>query len=200
MEVLDRFASRVWFIDLAPLTDPELVPDNVAMALGVHEEIGRPTLESLIFFLRSRKTLLVLDNCEHLLQACRGLVDALLRACPSLKMMVSSREALGVVGEAVYRVPSLSYPEAYQTTPLEDLMGYTAVRLLVERVRLLLPDYQVSGKNGAALVRICRRLDGIPLALELAAARLNVLTADQVAERLEHAFHFLTGGKRAALR
>jgi non-specific serine/threonine protein kinase len=156
--------------------------------------------DRLVLFLRSREALLVLDNCEHLREACGELADRLLRACPHLKVLVSSRIPLGIEGEAVFRVPSLSYPERRPAVEVEDLLGYSAVRLLVERVRLSLPDYQVSGKNGAALVRICRRLDGIPLALELAAARLNVLTADQVAERLEHAFHFLTGGKRAALR
>jgi predicted ATPase/DNA-binding SARP family transcriptional activator len=198
-EVLDRFTDGVWFVELAPLSDPEQVPSTVARALGAREDASRPVIDVLTFFIRRRELFMVLDNCEHLLSACGNLADALLRLCPSLKMMVSSREPLGVAGEAIYRVPSLSYPEAPQAAAVEGLMGYSAVSLLVERVRLQLPDYQMTGHNAAALVRICQQLNGIPLALELAAARFGVLTAEQVADRLEDAFRLLTGGTRTAL-
>ncbi len=199
MEVLERFADGAWLIDLAPLTNPHLVPQTTAVALGISEEAGHSILDSIAFFLRSRETLLILDNCEHLLKACGELTDALLRVCPHLKILVSSRVLLGVEGEAVFRVPSLSYPEASQAVTLEYLPEYSAVRLLVDRARLSLPDYQITIQNAAALVRICQQLDGIPLALEMAAARLNVLTAEQLAARLDDAFRLLTGGSRRAL-
>jgi predicted ATPase/DNA-binding SARP family transcriptional activator len=198
-ELLERFTDGVWFVELAPLSDPEQVPSTVARALGAREDATRPMMDGLTFFIQRRKLFLVLDNCEHLLQACGNLADSLLRLCPALKMIVSSREPLGVAGEAIYRVPSLSYPETPKAVAAEELMGYSAVGLLVDRVQLLLPDYQVTGHNAAALARICQQLNGIPLALELAAARFGVLTAEQVADRLEDAFRILTSSGRTAL-
>ena len=198
-ELLERFTDGVWFVELAPISDPEQVPSAIARALGVREDARRPVMDVFDLFHYNAEIFLVLDNCEHLLPACAGLVEALLRLCPSLKMMVSSREPLGVAGEALYRVPSLSYPDAHQAAVAESLMDYSAVSLLVDRVRLLLPDYQVTGHNAAALARICQQLNGIPLALELAAARFGVLAAEQVADRLEDAFRLLTGGRRTAL-
>lgn len=198
-ELLDSFTDGVWFVDLAPLSQPDQMSPTVARTLGMREDTGRPVMDRLTFFLQRRQTLLILDNCEHLLQACASLADTLLRACPSLKMMASSLEPLGVAGEAIYRVPSLSYPEAPRATAVEIMLGYSAVRLLVDRVQLHLPDYQVTVKNAASLARICQQLNGMPLALELAAARLGVLTAEQVADRLEDAFRLLTAGTRTAL-
>ena len=198
-QVVGRFADGVWFVELAPLSSPEQVPSTVARALGVREDASHPVMDMLIFILQRRHILLVLDNCEHLLQACGNLAEALLRLCTSLTMMVTSRELLGVADEAIYRVPSLSYPETPQAAAVEGLMGYSAVGLLVDRVQLLLPGYQVTGQNAVALARICQQLNGIPLALELAAARFGVLTAEQVADRLEDAFRLLTGGRRTAL-
>jgi len=197
-ELLERFTDGIWFVELAPISDPEQVPSAVARTLGVREAASRPVVDGLTFFIQRRKLFLVLDNCEHLLQACAGLAETLLRACPTLKMMASSREPLGVAGEALYRVPSLPYPEAPQAA-VEGLLGYSAVSLLIDRVRLLLPDYQVTEKNAVALARICQQLNGIPLALELAAARFGVLTAEQVAERLEDAFRLLTSGTHTVL-
>jgi predicted ATPase len=135
------------------------------------------------YFRSSREVLLVMDNCEHLLVAAARLTDTLLLACPKLKILASSLIPLGITGEVIYRVPSLAYPESPQYLTVENQLEYAAVRLLVERARLSLPEYQVTAQNSSALVRICQRLDGIPLALELAAARLNVLTAEQVADR-----------------
>jgi predicted ATPase/DNA-binding SARP family transcriptional activator len=197
-ELLERFTDGIWFVELAPISDPEQVPSAVARALGVREDSSRTMIEVLSSYIRRRDLFLMLDNCEHLLQACAGLAEALLRACTTLKMMASSREPLGVAGEALYRVPSLPYPEAPQAA-VEGLLGYSAVSLLIDRVRLLLPDYQVTKKNAPALVRICQQLNGIPLALELVAARFGVLTAEQVADRLEDAFRLLTSGTRTTL-
>jgi len=143
--------------------------------------------------------LLVLDNCEHLLEACAQLAEALLQASPRLKILASSREPLNIAGEAVYGVRSLPFPDPAHPPPLEALSTYTAIRLFVDRARLVLPDYQISERNAAALARICQRLDGIPLAIELAAARVNVLSAERLAERLEDSFRVLTGGARTAL-
>jgi predicted ATPase len=134
-----------------------------------------------------------------LLQACAALADSLLRACPRLKILASSREPLGIDGEAVLAVPSLPFPAAGQMPPIEELAAYPAVRLFIDRARLVLPNYQLAPDNAAAIARICQRLDGIPLALEMAAARMNLLGADQLADRLDDAFRLLTGGSRAAL-
>ena len=198
-EVRVDFADGVWLVELAALTDPALVPQHIAAALGIRENPGRSVLESLLSFLRERQLLLVLDNCEHLLEACAQLTEALLRACPGLKVLASSREPLSIAGEAVYGVRSLPFPNPDRLPPIESLMEYTAVSLFVDRARLVLPDYQATEHNAAALARICQRLDGIPLAIELAAARINVLNAANLAERLDDAFRVLTGGSRTAL-
>jgi predicted ATPase/DNA-binding SARP family transcriptional activator len=197
-EILERFTDGVWFIDLAPVLNPDLLPQAVATVLRILPET-ESLMESLISSLHSRRVLLVLDNCEHLLDACAKLSQTLLQTCAQIKILVTSRVSLGVVAEATLRVPSLTYPEPSQAGTIEDVLGYSAVNLVVERVRYSLPDYQITSKNAIPLARICQRLDGIPLALELAAARLNVLTAEQVVERLENAFQLLTGGARTAL-
>ncbi|MCC7360472.1 MAG: hypothetical protein IT317_13400 [Anaerolineales bacterium] len=197
--VLNDFADGVWLVELAPLTNPALVPGHVAAVLGVRETPGRPIRDSLLTFLRDRQALLVLDNCEHLLAACAQLVEALLRACPNLKVLASSREPLAILGEAVYGVRSLPFPDVDHLPPLEALVNYTAVRLFVDRARLVEPNYQANAQNAAALARICQRLDGIPLAIEMAAARVNVLSTTSLAERLEDTFRVLTGGSRTAL-
>ena len=198
-QVLSEFADGVWLVELAPLTDPALVPGHVAAVLGVRETPGRPIRDSLLTYLRDRQVLLVLDNCEHLLGACAQLAEALLRTCPQLKVLASSREPLAITGEAVYGVRSLPFPDVDHLPPLEELVNYTAVRLFVDRARLVEPNYQANAANAAALARICQRLDGIPLAIEMAAARVNVLSTTSLAERLEDTFRVLTGGSRTAL-
>jgi predicted ATPase/DNA-binding SARP family transcriptional activator len=197
-EILEHFPDGVWFIDLAPVTNPNLIPPTVATVLRILAE-AEHLKEALISSLCSRHVLLVLDNCEHLLEACANLSETLLRTCANIKILVTSRVPFGVAGEAIFRVPSLAYPEPSQAGTAEELLGYSAVSLLVERVRFSLPDYRVTPQNATALARICQRLDGIPLALELAAARLSVLTAEQVVERLENTFQLLAGGARTAL-
>ena len=188
----------VWFVALAPLTDPALVTQQVATDLGLPISSERSTLETLTFALRDRQILLVLDNCEHVLAACARLADALLRACPRLRLLVTSREPLGIEGEAVFPVPPLPFPDPDHLPALETFSRYSALSLFVDRARLVRPDFQIDAHNAGAIARICWRLDGIPLALELAAARLRLLDADTLAGRLDDAFGLLTGGSRAA--
>lgn len=196
---LGACAEGVWFTDLAPLSDPALVAPTVAAALGVRDQAGRPVQESLTAFLRERQVLLVLDNCEHLLVACAGLAEALLRLCPHVRILATSREALAIAGEAVYRVPSLPFPDPDHLPALESLSDYDTINLFVDRARALVPGYQAAAHNAVALARICERLDGIPLAIEMAAARINTLSAEQLAGRLDDAFRLLTSGSRTAL-
>jgi predicted ATPase/class 3 adenylate cyclase len=192
------YPDGVWFVDLAPLTDPTLVPQAVAAAVGVREEPGRPLLATLADALRPQRVLLVLDNCEHLLDACAQLADALLRACPQVRLLATSRQVLGLAGEVPWRVPSLALPDP-RPRPAAALSQYEAVRLFVERAGAVQPAFTVTNANAPAVAQLCWRLDGIPLALELAAARLRVLTVEQVLERLEDRFRLLTGGSRTAL-
>jgi predicted ATPase len=198
-EVLETFPDGVWLIELAPLSDAALLPRAVASVLGPREEPRQPALATLTQFLRTRNLLLILDNCEHVLEACAQLADALLRECPNLRILASSREALGVAGEAPYRVPSLRIPDPRRLSPIETLAHYEAVRLFVERGAAVLPGFMVTDANAPALAQVCARLDGIPLALELAAARVSVLRVEQIAARLDDRFRLLTGGSRTAM-
>jgi predicted ATPase/DNA-binding CsgD family transcriptional regulator len=198
-DVLADFRDGVWLVELAPLSDPALVAQQAASSLGLRDDPGRPVIDTLTDYLRERQVLLVLDNCEHLLEACARLADSLLRACPRLRILASSREPLGIAGEAVFSVPSLTFPDPKQLPPIDQLNDYMALNLFIDRARLVLPDYQAAAHNIAALARICQRLDGIPLAIEMAAARLSILTAEQLADRLDDTFRLLTGGSRAAL-
>jgi non-specific serine/threonine protein kinase len=184
---------------LASLADPELVPRPAASSLGLAGVPGRSCLETLIGPLRQRQALLVLDNCEHLPGAGARLADSLLQACPALKLLATSREPLGAVGEAVFRVPSLPFPDPAEPVMPEGRITFASVGLFIDRARLVLPGYQVAAHNAAAVARICQRLDGIPLALELAAARVKLLTAEQVAGRLDDTLRLLTGGSRSGL-
>jgi predicted ATPase len=149
--------------------------------------------------LRDRQVLLILDNCEHLLEACAQLAHTLLQACPGVRLLATSRQPLGVAGEAVYRVPTLSFPDPEHLPAVEKMNDFVAVRLFVDRARLVLADYKVTNENAIHIARICRRLDGIPLAVEMAAARANLLSAEQLADRLDDAFLLLTSGSRTAL-
>jgi predicted ATPase len=193
----------VWLADLGALADPALLGQAVATVLGIREAPGRDVLATLAQALAERRLLLVLDNCEHLVDACARLADTLLRAGPGLHLLATSRQALGMAGEAAYRVPSLPLPEGDEAEEADsprmaDLAGYAAVRLFVERARLGQPGFALTPQNAQAVVQICRRLDGIPLAIELAAARLAVLAPAQLAGRLDDRFRLLTSGNRAA--
>lgn len=203
-ELLDRFRDGVWLVELAPLSDPVLVPQAIATTVGVQEQAGRPILDLLIDYLKPRQLLLILDNCEHLIQACADLADKLLHACPNLKILVSSREALGIAGEITYRVPSLSLPDprqhqSHSIQALDALMQYEAVRLFADRATTALPNFSVTPHNAASVAQVCQRLDGMPLAIELAAARVKGLAVEQIAARLDERFRLLTGGSRVAL-
>ena len=196
---LPAYPDGVWMVSLAPLQDPALVPQVVAATLGVPERAGRPLLATLTEGLREQRALLVLDNCEHLVQTCAELAEALLGACPALRMLATSREPLGVAGEVTWRVPSLGLPPPPPPQPpLEQLSQYAAVRLFVERAVAARPDFQVTNTNAPAVAQVCWRLDGIPLAIELAAAWVRTLSVEQLAARLDDRFRLLVGGSRTA--
>ncbi len=198
-DILDDYADGVWFVELAALTDPGLVLQTIASALGVREEPGRSLLMTLIDFTRPKVLLLVLDNCEHLLPACAQLTETLLRACPGLRVLATSRETLGVDGELVYRVPSLSVPDPKRIPSAGDLTQSEAVRLFAERAAHSRQGFVITKDNWRAVAEVCRRLDGLPLAIELAAARVNALSVEQIESRLKDRFQLLTGGSRARL-
>jgi predicted ATPase/class 3 adenylate cyclase len=198
-DLLEEYADGVWLVELAGLADPALVPQAAAAALGVREEPGRPLTATLTDYLCRKQVLLILDNCEHLLTACAQLTEALLRSCPRLQILASSREGLGIGGEQAYRIPSLSVPDAASLPSLERLQGFEAVQLFADRARLSQPTFAVTEVNAAAVTQVCRRLDGIPLAVELAAARVKALPVEKLNERLDNMFRLLTGGSRTAL-
>jgi predicted ATPase len=198
-DLLEAYPDGVWLVELAALADPALVSQRVASVLGVQEEPGCPLVTTLTAYLRPRSLLLVLDNCEHLLAASTQLGETLLRACPNLRILATSREGLGLLGEQTYRVPSLSLPDPRSLPPLEQLQAVEAVRLFVDRALLCRPTFALTPANAASVAEVCHRLDGIPLAIELAAARAKVLPVEQVAARLDDRFRLLTGGSRTAL-
>ena len=197
--MFEVFPDGVWLVEFAPLVDPLLVPQTVAIILGLREEPGRPLLSTLTDHLRGKRLLLILDNCEHLVQASAQLADALLHTCPNVDILSTSREMLGVAGERALVVPSLSMPDPREFPPPELLSQYEAVRLFAERATTVMPEFILTQENASAIAQICQRLDGIPLALELAAARIKVLRVEQIAARLTDMFRLLTGGTRTAL-
>lgn len=191
------FPDGLWLVELESLADPALVPSAIGSALGLVEDKNRPRLDTLIGFLSGRRALLLLDNCEHLLDAAAAVADRLLRHCPRLLILATSRERLGVAGETVCLVPEMTLPPP-ELTDATQLAGYDAVRLFVERATAALPGFALTADNAAVVAQICRRLDGIPLAIELAAARVRLLRVEQIAGRLDDRFALLTGGSRAA--
>ena len=198
-ETLEEFPGGVWLVELAALSDPTLVPQAVASALAVSEQPGRALTDTLRDALRGKSMLVVLDNCEHLVTACARLADALLRTCPNLRILTTSREALGVTGETIWRVPSLSVPDPQRLPPFDRFSDYEAVRLFIDRAVASAPQFGVTSGNAPAIAQVCHRLDGIPLAIELAAARVKVLAVEQIAARLDDRFRLLTSGSRTAL-
>jgi predicted ATPase/DNA-binding XRE family transcriptional regulator len=196
-EVLENYADGVWFVELAAILDPLLLPRTTAMAIGLRDEPQRPVIDMLSDYLRDRKMLIILDNCEHLLDACAHLADMLLKRCHNLKIFATSREALGILGEAVYLVPSLEMPNFQQL--VENFRDYEAVRLFEERAQLVRTDFLLTIENATSIAKICSRLDGIPLAIELAAARVNMFSPEQIATQLQESFVLLMTGNRTAL-
>jgi predicted ATPase/class 3 adenylate cyclase len=193
---LELFADGVWFVDLAPLSDPQLVGQTVIHALGAREEPGRSVFDTLEGFVAHRELLIMVDNCEHLIQACAVLVEHLLRAGPGVRILATSRESLSLPGEQIWRVPSLSLPD--QGASLDVVMASESARLFLERARAVRADLVVSDEDMAVLAEIVSRLDGIPLALELAAARADMLSLTQIAIRLDDRFGLLSRGPRTA--
>jgi predicted ATPase/Tfp pilus assembly protein PilF len=195
-ELILGYRDGVWLVELASLSDAALVPQTVAAALNVHEEPNRPVLATLSDYLQTRQLLLVLDNCEQLIEACASLANALLRQCPQLHILATSQHLLDIPGEAVFRVPSLSVPPEQSPPSVERLLEYEAVRLFSERAQASQPRFALVKENVPAVIQVCRQLDGIPLAIELAAARVKVLTVEQIVTRLEDRFRLLTAGQR----
>ena len=207
-DVVERYANGAWLVELAPLTDAGLVVAEIGRALRVQPQPDQPPLEPLVDYLRSKELLLVLDNCEHLIETVADVAYRLLGSCSDLRILASSREPLGIDGERVYAVPSLTLPAGpdvdrahapADAEELEQAERSEAVSLFVERARSILPSFALDASNVGAVVEICRRLDGIPLALELAAARVNLLSPAEIAEGLGDRFRLLTGGRRTAL-
>ena len=195
--VSDDYPDGTWFVELGDLRRAELVVSRVATAIGVAEEPGVPLIETLTDALRTRRLLLALDNCEHLIDACASLCQRLLAGSPGLQVVATSREALRVAAEVVWQVPPLALPPAGVTSAVE-LAGYDAVRLFADRAAAAVPSFSLGPANVSAVVSVCRALDGLPLAIELAAARVRVLSVDQIASRLGDRFHLLTTGDRTA--
>lgn len=204
-ELLDIFEQGVWFIRFAPLSDSELVPQAVASVLGVSEKKKRPIFDTLIGHLKELQSLLIFDNCEHLIDACAKLAEKLLQNCPNIKILSTSREPLGIPSEVTWSVPPMSLPERQPWRDTKSgqnaLSVYRvseSVQLFLNRAVLVTPDFELTTDNGAWVAEICRRLDGMPLAIELAAARVRALSVRQIAERLDDRFNLLTGGSRTA--
>ncbi len=193
---VERFADGVWLVELAALRDPALAPQALARAVHVREDADRPLTATLIEMLRTSSMLILLDNCEHLLTACAELASSLLHGCPHLHILATSRERLGISGETTYRVPSLSLPTTDRQNPGETPGAYEGVRLFLDRARAGAPAFALTEENGGAVTRICRRLGGIPLAIELAAARVRSQPVEVIAARLDAGLRLLTGGPR----
>ena len=202
-DLLGHFSDGIWLAELAPLTDLALIPESLARTMRIPEVRGQPAIETLVNWLRTRRALLVLDNCEHLISACATVAERLLRECPELRILATSREPLHVAGERLYQVPTLDSPDPrdYQTTTLANpdrLLEFDAIRLFIDRARLVRPDFTFDRDASRSMAIICHRLDGMPLAIELAAARTNVLGVDEIARRLDDRFKLLTVGPRTA--
>lgn len=191
------YPDGVWLAELGPLSDPAQVAPTVGGIFGLREEAGRPMEQTIGDHLAARNLLLILDNCEHLLGSCASLAHTILNLCSQTTVLTTSREPLGIAGERTYRVPSLTLPE--DSTLVEDLASCEAVRLFTERTELHQAQFALSSANVHAVASICRRLDGIPLAVELAAARMRFMSAEEIDAKLDHRFGLLTGGSRSAL-
>ena len=194
---MENYGDGVWFVDLAPITDPSLVLSAVAQVLSVREEPGKSLGQTLCEHVSERELLLVLDNCEHLIAACASVVDALLGSAPKVRILATSREGLHIPGEQTYQVLPLAAPD--RNAGVDVLLRSEAVQLFVERARLQKPGFLLTERDAPAIAEICARLDGIPLALELAAARMRSLSIGDINARLHDRFKLLTGGSRVAL-
>ena len=195
---LDNYADGVWFVELSAISDPQRVPQAVASVLGVKEEPGGTVTEALVRFVRERQLLIVLDNCEHLVQACAELAKRLLESGPKVQVLASSRDSLRIAGEKIFPVSPLSAPGKGDVPSIGALMAVDSVRLFVDRASAIQPAFRVDAASVGAVAEICRRLDGIPLAIELAAARVRSMSVQQIASRLDDRFRLLSRGARTA--
>jgi predicted ATPase len=198
-ELLDRYSDGVWFVDLAPISDPELVSSVIAQALGMSQQEGRRVDDAIPLWLKRKKPLLIFDNCEHVVGTVVPIAAAILRAAPGVRILATSRQALAIAGEGVHRLPSLSLPAEATGLKTDDALHYDAVALFVDRATANDARFALTDDTAPIVVEICRRLDGIPLAIELAAARVKVLSIPHLAERLNERFKLLTGGSSDAL-
>ena len=197
-KLAEKFKDGVWWVDLVGLNDPLLMPQAIAKVVGVREVSSEPIMETLKNALKSKDLLLVLDNCEHLIDAAAKYAEHLLAACPNLKILATSRERLGIFNETAWHVPSLPLPEG-SSFPLKELKAFASVGLFVERTQNVKSDFALTDQNAALVSQICQRLDGIPLAIELAAARVKVISLEEILLRLDDRFSLLTAGSRTAL-
>jgi predicted ATPase/class 3 adenylate cyclase len=198
-DLLDGSGEGVWFIDLAPLSDQALVVNTTASTFGLHEQGERPMLDVLLQYLRSRHLLLILDNCEHLIEAVARVADAILLGAPHVRLLATSREPLRIDGEHVYQMPSLAAPPVGDSLTADQSLQYGAIALFVQRAAASDTKFKLTDESAPIVAEICRRLDGIALAIELAAARVRVLPPRQLARKLDERFRVLTGGSRTAL-
>ena len=198
-DVIDEYENGVWFAELAAVSDPEFLTAAINNSLGIKEEPKKTPEETLVDHLKDKEILIILDNCEHLINACADLTERLLSSCPKLKIIATSREALNCSGEQIFKIPALTHPDPNSGDTPEQLTQYESVRLFIERALSVNPKFRVTNENAPALAGVCSRLDGIPLAIELAAARTKILSVEKIHERLDDRFSLLTGGKRTAL-
>jgi predicted ATPase/class 3 adenylate cyclase len=198
-ELLDRYPDGVWFVDFAPISDPELVASVVAQALGMSQQQGRRVDEAIPQWLRRKKLLLIFDNCEHILEPAAALADAILATAQDVRILATSRQGLDISGEAVHRLPSLPVPAEAAALKADEAVRYGAIALFVDRAESADTRFTLTDDSAPIVAEICRRLDGIPLAIELAAARVKVLSIPHIAQRLNERFKILTGGSRSAL-
>lgn len=198
-EEIGRHPDGVWLVELAALSNPDLIPQAIAQAIGIHEMPGQQVLETLGNWLRPRTILLVLDNCEHMIDACAAIVETLLRVSPGLTVLATSREPLRINGETTSLIPSLSLPDPAEPQSTDQLLQHESIQLFVDRATQVSPGFAMSETNGMTVAELCYRLDGIPLAIELAASRVRALSVEQIVERLSDRFQLLSGGSRTAL-
>ena len=198
-KLVKKFKDGVWWIELVGLSDPSLVPQTIAKAVNVREVPNQPLVETLVGNLYLKQMLLVIDNCEHLISACAQIADRLLGSCKNLKILATSREALDILGETVWHAPSLSLPERHESLAIKALNNFESVHLFTDRAMSVQSRFELTEQNADGVVQICNRLSGMPLAIELAAARVKMMSVDEIAKRLDDRFDLLTAGSRTAL-
>src|SRR5579863_6627862 len=198
-DLLDHYEDGVWLIELAPLSDNDLIPSTVASVFHVGEAANKTITESIVHALKARRALIIFDNCEHVVEPAARLIDAILRSCPHIRIIATTRQGLGIAGEVVHRVASLAVPESSGRLTAEDAMRHGAIALFVERAIAATESFRLTDENAPVVARLCNRLDGIALAIELAAPRLKALSLEQLEARLSERFRILTGGSRTAL-